>query len=237
MPERFSASVVGRHMACHASANLELAIPHYVPPVRDETAGQKAIGTARHKMLEPIVALSPGDLRHMARLIQYVADLRSTRRFTSVLVEESITAEWLTTKPSTTADLVLATQDEIHVIDYKWGKIPVEVVGNHQLLFYAACYAPLAPKAKGVELHILQPYADNYESWFADTNEIARFMADAQKAEAAIQQGDLTFGPSDHCQFCPANPHSRGDKGRPLCPEMMRLLYPPVIDEAEILAS
>lgn len=234
MLERFSASVAARHMACPASANLPLAIPNWVEPVEKKT-GAASVGTARHEMLDPIMRLKPAEIVQFAELMQYIAVLRSTRRF-NVLVEEPVTATWLTTQPGTTADLVLYTQDEIHVIDYKWGRIPVEVVDNKQLLFYAACYAPLAPKAKGVTLHILQPPIHMYESWFADTNVIASFMADALAAEARVQAGDVTFGPSDSCTFCPANPHSRGEKGKPLCPAMMKMLYPDHTNEDEILA-
>lgn len=235
MTERFSASVAGRHMACHASANLELAIPNWEAPVRDETAGQKGVGTARHKMLEPMMELGPSDLQHMIDVMQYVADLRKTRRF-KVLVEEKVQATWLQSQPFTTADLVLHTQDELHIIDYKWGKIPVEVVDNEQLLFYGVTYAPLAPKAKQVTLHILQPYAANYSSWTVTTLELQKFMDEAIAAEDSILRGSLQFGPSDHCTFCPANPHSRSDKGRPLCPPMMQLLYPTNrLDEDAIL--
>jgi hypothetical protein len=221
-------------MACHASANLPLAIPNWVEPAEKRT-GAASRGTAMHEMLDPIMRLKASEVLQFAELIQYVADLRATRRFTA-LVEESVTAEWLDTKPGTTADLVLYTQDEMHIIDYKWGRMPVEVTNNQQLLYYAACYAHLAPKAKGVTVHILQPPIHEYNSWFADTNVISQFMADARAAEAAIQGGDVTFGPSDSCTFCPANPHSRGEKGRPLCPAMMKMLYPDKTDEAEILS-
>ena len=174
-------------------------------------------------------------MRDMLSVFEYVAEIRGQRRF-KVMVEESVQATWLDSKPHTTADLVLYTQDEIHVFDFKWGKIPVEVIDNHQLLFYAVCYAPLAPKAKGVMLHILQPRAEGNTSWFADTTVLQEFMAAAQLADKKILAGDLSFGPSDHCTFCPANPHSRGEKGAPLCPEMMQLLYPRVtVDEDEIL--
>lgn len=234
MIERFSASVAGRHMACHASANLGVAIPNWQPPVVDEMAGAKGKGTRMHALLEPMMDLTPRELDGMAKVLRYVADIRAGRRF-STLVESPVRAAWLSTQPTTTADLVLYTQDEIHVFDWKFGKIPVEVIGNEQLLYYAVCYAPLAPKAKGVMLHVLQPPADQYESWFADTNVIAQFMAAAQATELAVLQGDVTFGPSDHCKFCPANPHGRSDKGKPLCPAMMKLLYPPIVDESEIL--
>ena len=236
MPERFSASVAARHMACPASANLDLAIPGWVPPVEDRTANNAANrGTKMHELFAGMMELPAKDIYHLASSMEYVASLRSTRRF-KVMIETSAKAEWLQSAPSTTADLVLYTQDEIHVVDLKTGRIPVEVIDNEQLLFGAATYAPLAPKAKGAMLHILQPWAGGNHSWFADTNRIKRFMDDAIAAEAKILAGDTTFGPSDHCKFCPAYPHSRSQKGSPLCPATLNLLYPKHVDEDEILS-
>lgn len=236
MSERFSASVAARIMSCPASANLEDAILGWQAPVEDRTVDNAANrGTSKHEMLEPIMKLSPSEIDGMAKFLRYVADLRKTRRF-KVMVEESIEAAWLITKPTTTPDLVLYTQDEIHVVDGKWGRIHVDPFQNAQLLYYAACVAPLAPRAKGVRLHILQPATDNFDSWFADTNVLKDFIVRAQEAEAKVLNKDLTFGPSDECKFCPANPHSRGQKGSPLCPPMLHMLYPPKVDEDEILA-
>ena len=221
-------------MSCHASAHLELAIPNWSPPVVDHMAGAKGKGTRMHEMLEPLWELSTADLKHVGRVVNYVAWIREQRRF-NILVEEKVVADWLPSAPSTTADLVLYVADEIHVIDFKWGRIPVEVVDNKQVLFYARSYAHLAPKAKGVTGHIVQPYADIIESWFMDTAELLRFETKAVATDNAITAGDVTFGPSDSCMFCPAYPHSRSDKGKPLCPATMALLYPPIIDEDEIL--
>lgn len=179
---------------------------------------------------------SATELEQMVKYLDYVAKLKRLRRFTHVMVEETIEVHWLTGKPKTTADLVLATADELHIVDGKWGKIPVSPVRNAQLMYYAVTWAHLAPKAKGATLHILQPPADNFESWFVDTNELAKFKDDAVAAEAAIAAGDLTFGPGDHCTFCAANPHGRGLKGRPFCPVLMQMHYPAIVNEDEILA-
>jgi len=236
MPERFSASVAARHIACPASADLEKSIANYVAPVEDRTADNAANrGTAKHEMLEPIMKLTASEILGMAKYLQYVGELRSTRRF-KVLVEAKMTAKWLISEPSTTADLVLYTQDELHVVDGKWGKIPVEVIGNEQLLFYAVTYAALAPKAKGVTLHILQPATNTFEPWFASADVLHEFMLKAQEAEKKILAGDYSFSPGDHCKFCPANPHARGLKGRPFCPAMMDMLYPGRVNEDEILS-
>ncbi len=235
MPESLSASKAARHVNCHASAQLELAIPNWEPPQEDPTVDNAANrGTQLHKLFAQIMTHKTKDIKKLSEALAYIGDLRATRRF-KVLIEHTVHAEWLQTKPKTTADLVLYVQDELHVIDLKAGKIPVPVVNNKQLLYYALCYGHLAPKAKVVHLHVVQPWADNMEVWTVDVVQLAQFMADMQAAEAAILAGSTQFSPGDHCQFCPANPHSRSAKGSPLCPEMMQMLYPNLIDENEIL--
>lgn len=236
MSEPFSASRAGRLMACHASAHLELAIPNWSPPVVDPMAGQKGVGTTLHALLADITKLPNQQMRWVAQALNYIAEVRSRRRF-QVLVEQPMQADWLPSAPWTTADLVLFTRDELHIIDTKFGKIPVEVVDNSQLLYYARTYAHLAPKAHEVHLHIVQPPADNMAEWVADTRDLHAFEIKAVAADVAISKGDTTFGPSDHCTFCPAYPHSRGDKGKPLCPATMAMLYPPTIDEDAVLGT
>lgn len=237
MIERLSASVAGRHLACHASANLEKAIYGWVPPEIDPEKGAKGLGTELHRIFAELNELqSATNLRKFSQALGYIADLRSQRRW-KMLLEESVEIDWLSSKPRTTADMVLYTQDELHVVDLKTGAIPVDPIDNEQLLYYACAYADLAPKAKGATLHIVQPWADNCTSWYASTEVLAQFAADLQQADREIQAGDVTFGPSDHCLFCPAYPHSRGDKGKPLCPETMKLLYPDHLNENEIINS
>lgn len=234
---RFSASNAAQLIACVGSADLENSIPGWLDPVVDDTVGAKAKGHVIHSLLEQVTQLPPRDMGHFASAITYVSNVRKLRRF-NVLTETTRSADWLVTKPDTTVDVVLYVQDELHIIDWKTGKIPVSPVNNEQAMFYALTFADLAPKAKGAHLHIVQPWADgNMTSWFADTAALASFMQKARQAEAQILAGVPTRTPSDHCLFCPAYPHSRGDKGYPLCPEMMQLLYPQVVDEAEMLAE
>lgn len=234
-PKRFSASSASQFMACPGSANLELAIPGFVMPEVDDTKGARGKGTMLHEYFALVGQLKVSDLNKVVQALQYVVDLRSTRRF-KVLIEETVTADWLDSKPTTTVDLVLYTQDELHIIDYKAGVIPVLPERNEQLMFYAACFSHLAPKAKEATLHVIQPWApDGINSWVCSENDLEVFIQDAQAADRRITNVDLTLVPSDNCTFCPANPHSRGDKGRPLCPVMMNKLYPYVVDEEEIL--
>lgn len=232
--EKFSASRAAKHMACPASANLPLAIPNYTPPDPSIKGVAAEHGTDMHAIFEKIMELPNKEIGYWIEVLEYIHKLRSTRRF-KVLTEQSVTADWLVTKPTTTVDLVLYTQDEIHVLDLKWGKIPVDVIDNDQLLFYGVCFAHLAPKADGMAIHVLQPAAQNLEHHYYTAAELKAWMDKAIAAEAKILNKDVTFGPSDHCKFCPAFPHSRGQKGAPMCPATMAMLYPPLIDEDEIL--
>lgn len=158
MPERFSASNAAKHMACHASANLEKAIPNWTPPVIDLTAPSASRrGTDMHENLDKFAELPAKDIQAAGRALSYVGNVRARRRF-KVLHEVSMDATWLTVPTQTTVDLCFYVAEEIHVIDYKTGKIPVSVHNNDQLKFYAVTLAPLAPKAEGVHLHIVQPW-------------------------------------------------------------------------------
>lgn len=236
MVEKFSASRAERLMHCPGSARLDEAIPGWVPPVVDDTAGQKGDGTRMHFALAEMVELTtPGQYTKLLNCLVELEFLRSSRRF-KTLIEEEVVAEWLPSKPRTTVDLVLYTRDELHIWDWKWGKIPQPVEGNPQLLFYARSFIHLAPKAKFVTLHVAQPLADGYTQWVVSMQDLAAWAVEAIAADKRILDGDLTLVPSDDgCTFCPANPHSRGDKGTPLCPVMMDVLYPNRIDADAIL--
>ena len=234
MSERFSASVAGRFMSCTASADLDKVIPGWEPPIQDPDADTAANrGTLMHSLFAGVMDLPLADQKNFLKALEYVTEVQSRRRFKR-LIEHNIEVDWLVKPSKTTADLVLYTKDELHVLDLKTGRIPVEAVGNRQLLFYAVTYAQFAPAAKSVSLHIVQPWADNCSEWTVTTEELSAFMDEARQAEKAIDSGQLTFSPGDHCLFCPANPHGRGGKGHPYCPELMDLYYPELVDLAAI---
>jgi hypothetical protein len=221
-------------MSCSASGNLDVAIHGWVPPVVDPTKGAKGKGSDIHEILEKASMLSASDLENVIKSLQYFTAIAKTRRFKH-LAEEMVEVDWLPSKPRTIVDRVLYLSDEIHIFDWKTGRIFVDVNNNDQMMYYALTYAYLASNAKGVWVHIVQPWADNMESRFITTNELAAFKARALEAEAKVQSKVIEFHVTDHCKFCPAFPHSRGDKGRPLCPEAMHVLYPMPLDEDAIL--
>lgn len=300
MPKRFSASSAAQLMACPGSANLELAIPGYVDPSRDDMAGAKGIGTLMHKSMDrfaymmshelfeysealrelakihwrkrrpmmlnavamekfinveaptmdattqaEFIALVPELVELPPKMLKYIADCAEylSLKFdyhevhgvpdSAYKAEEPLVANWLPSKGKTTPDITIVTRALLEVYDYKTGVIEVSPVENDQLMFYAACKLHLAPEATEFTLHVLQP--GNLESWAAPISVLHEWMSRAIEADRRITRNDLTLHPSDHCTFCPANPHARGDKADVKCPAQMEMLYPSVVDEAEIL--
>ena len=236
MPEKFSASNAEKFINCHASANLDIAIPNWVPPEKDETADNAANrGTKMHNIFASVMALPLADQERMVAAIQYVGFYLNQRRWKK-LIEVTEVADWLPSSPNTTADLVLYLNDELHIFDLKTGKILVDAINNVQMLHYAATYLKYAPNAKHVTMHIVQPWAEKSSAWRVDIADLFNWMLFAVEHDLQITAGDTTFMPGDHCQFCAANPRSRGAKGKPLCPAMMQLYYPEMpLNEAEIL--
>ena len=227
-PQKLTASAAERHVSCHGSANLPVAIPGWVDPERKE--GNAAdIGTFVHDLMAQAATLRKADLQSLIEMMKYLANLRDLRRF-KMLIEETQEIDWLSQPTKTTPDLVLYTQDEIHVVDWKNGRVLVDLVGNKQLLYYAIAVAHLAPKAKGVYIHVVQPNSPEWDAAtsmiYVTTEDLVLFRDELIKTDKAITGGDVTLSPGDHCTFCPANPHARGPKGSPLCPAALELHYP-----------
>ena len=175
-------------------------------------------------------------LEYIYRIIHQLTLVHS-REHISVYPELRLAAGWTGQEHAkTTCDLVIISPSELHVLDYKAGTIPVYSEGNPQLLYYIATvlHTVTAPSAgRSNVVHILQ--RNNFSEYFIPPAELKQFEDDALEAVQRIKSGDLTLTPGDHCTFCPANPQSRGDKGYPNCPAMAQFLYPPIIDEDEIL--
>lgn len=294
MTRRFSASSAAQLIACPGSANLELAIPGWQEPIRDDAAGAKGVGTRLHQALEFITSTDTWEIVHIAAFVDELAELHYRKRYellddpvkledwlytggvvpetyvnwfqalrefaprylrylaeacrymarsiedldpnkVEVLGEESVRATWLSESPWTTVDVVIVGPNHLEVFDYKTGSIPVDPWGNDQLLFYAASFLDRAPGVEEIHLHVLQP--KNFTVATVTRAQLLEWMETAREAEAAILRKDLDLRPSGHCTFCPANPHSRGDRGTPLCPAMLDKLYPEVVDTASIFES
>jgi hypothetical protein len=242
--KKFSASQAESMIGCHASADLEKAIPGFKLPENDpnrepsipenigfivdmidkvstDTGSSKA--ASRGSMLHACVATllaefsTAGKFEMLTELFIRLNHVLQRRRF-KMLVEVTALLDWLQRPVPTTADLVLYTADELHVWDWKFGTMPVNVAAL-QLKIYALAFLHLAPKAKGVWVHVLQP--GNYAEVYFDLDQLQAAKDLVLQHEAEVIGGDLTFNTGKQCEFCPASPYTRGAKGNISCTQFI----------------
>lgn len=238
--QKFSASQAEKFIGCHASADLETAIPGFKLPENDidrepsipenigfivdmidkvsrDTGSSKAAsrGTMLHACVATLLAefSTSGQFEKLVLLFNSLLAVMQKRRF-KMLIEETVMLDWLQRPAPTTADLVLYTADELHVWDWKFGTMPVDISAL-QLKIYALAFMFLAPKAKGVTVHVLQP--GNYAEVYYTKEQLIAARDLVIKHEAEVLAGDLSFNTGKQCEFCPASPYTRGAKGNISC--------------------
>lgn len=108
-----------------------------------------------------------------------------------------------------TADCIVISGNEMHVIDLKYGKgVPVTAEGNPQATLYAlgALLAyQMIYQIEKIILHIVQPRLDNYSVWETTTKELLTWgdIIVKPKAELAFK-GEGEYKQGEHCKFCRA---------------------------------
>lgn len=116
-----------------------------------------------------------------------------------------------------TADTILVADRALEVFDLKYGQgVPVEVVGNPQLLYYVlgAMFA-LAPeqrkKLDRVAITVVQPRAPHPDGpvrrWEITPEEMVRFAVQVREAAVATQRPGAPLVPGSQCRFCNAQGH------------------------------
>ena len=98
-PMRFSASSADRLMTCPGSANLEEAIPEFVPPEKNEN-GRKGQGKIIHDLMAQIGELPIRDVEKMLEAIQFLATLDGCSLLTVEGIGRGNKAVSLTLKPA-----------------------------------------------------------------------------------------------------------------------------------------
>ena len=192
---------------------LHETVPGYVQ--EDNETGATTTIPAKEIVTSPLL------LRFLADAVQYIEELLVVAGPRAKLfVEQTKYATWTHTRPRTQADVVVTNGKQLWVIDLKTGSIPAEAAANEQLLYYVQTYRE---RETTFEVVILQPKQNSV--WAVTPEYLERWTASVLEAEQRILAGDRSLVPGAHCQFCPANPYSKGDRGAPSCPAQVEVLF------------
>lgn len=225
-----SPSSAARWMACPGSIAQSAGTPDTSSEFADE-------GTDAHE-LAALVLLGDGraadhigktmgkgtvvDLE-MANAVQsyvgYVRDL-VTSTGGELLVEQRLSIEHLTDEPDAhgTSDAVVLADDELIVVDLKYGRgVPVDAEGNPQLQIYALAALrefEVLGDFQHVRIVIHQPRLNSVSEWSQPTAALRAFGDQVVAAAAATRAADAPLVPgASQCKFC---------KAKGACPALAR---------------
>lgn len=126
---------------------------------------------------------------------------------------------------SGTADCLMLVGDTLHVFDYKHGQgVPVSAENNPQLSLYGymAYMSHIDLPVKNIELHIVQPRADNTNAWKTSVEHLCTWFDEivqpqAERVISICETGKYTLEDftvtKSGCRFC---------KAKAACPAMTR---------------
>ena len=207
----FSPSSMSRIIKCPASWKEAQQAPH------QPTSEFAKRGTLLHEVVaqrlvnKPEPTFPEEDKGYVADGLEYVKNLINScddRR--EVIVEKRVSLrEWGIPQVWGTADVIVRdwTTNVIHVVDYKFGHgVQVFAAQNPQQMIYAAGAAGYPSNFNIIQLHIVQPTLDHYDTYKCDVEEMEEFIFGVVKT--ALDQAKSSapeYHPSkEACQFCPA---------------------------------
>lgn len=228
-----SASSAHRWMVCTPSARLEEQFP-------DTTSTAAAEGTLAHELAEmklknyfftgdygkrklnsDIKKLQKNELWQQEMMaytdvyLDYIKAIAlSNRKAFTVRIEARVNYGDYAKDGFGTADCVLIRGNEVHVIDFKYGKgVPVSAEENPQMMLYALgilnIYSVLYDM-QTFHLHIVQPRIDNFSDWTVSKEKLLEFGEEVKRQAALAYEGAGEFVPGEsQCRFCRAKAQCR----------------------------
>lgn len=231
-----SASAAHRWLHCTAAPKFETEFPDRGSP--DAEAGTLAHAIAELKLrkyaVEPMsqatytrrlnklkkvpytVGEHEGELIYTAEMDGYTDDYLDHIKCLAlayavkpyIMAEKCVDYSAYATGGFGTADCLIVRPDEIHVIDFKYGKgVPVEAEGNPQMRLYALGAIAAMPlyNIERVKMTIFQPRIGNISTAEMSAQELKAWAEEEVKPKAQeAYSGKGKFAAGEWCRFCRA---------------------------------
>lgn len=156
------------------------------------------------------VTLTP-EMREATKVyVDYVNE--RSKRYPYRVIERRLRDNRSTFDFGGTPDCVLFGTFDLEVVDAKFGRIPVEVLGNEQFLCYALLawneYLKRRPGVR-VRLTVVQPNAFHKSGPRRSRTVTTKDLLDFEKrlhatVKVAEQKETIRLKPGRHCKYCPA---------------------------------
>ena len=218
MPEIHSVlppSSSSRWLACPPSLLLN-------DRIKDEGSSYAQEGTMAHYFAEMKVRAAVGedvkvpkcddpemdDCTDMYRdfVTEQLETVRVSCRDPVIYVEQRVSADKWAEGCFGTADCVIISDNELHIIDLKYGQIEVPAQENTQLKIYGLAAAETFSTLYNfdtVKMTIFQPRRNFCDTYTASVKELYDWAENVLKPVAALaMKGEGEFCAGEHCRFC-----------------------------------
>lgn len=215
---KLSASGAHRWILCPGSVKAEENIPEQSNKYADEgtLAHEVAANILRKKYVTTIFTNEM--VKYCMNYVDYVNNLYESLVYkheiysdTHILIEEKVDYSNIVPDGFGTADCIIFSCDELHVIDFKYGLNRIYAQDNMQLLLYAigALNKYRSEKdlynIKKVTLHIVQPRANNYSVWKLNIEDLYSYYKYINyKALEALKDDAPRIPSEEACRWCKA---------------------------------
>lgn len=219
-----SASTAHRWLTCTPSARLEQA------EGIEECSVYAEEGTAAHELAEIKLSFYFGKIddniyyrryeefiekygkyynkefeEYVDKYVEYVISQTKGLKDFHILLETKVSYANIAPQGSGTADVLIITEDTVHVIDLKFGVgVPVNAIENPQLRLYGVGALNLFPNSKTVKMTINQPRLDYVDTEVLDKMTLLKWAIEFVKprAEMAIKGEGVLQSSEKACKFC-----------------------------------
>ncbi len=247
---RFSPSSGKRYLSCTPSLRLE-------EQFEDEQSPYAAEGSAGHAMAEYLInkhlkkrTRRPTSDYYTEELLEAVEEYatycigqieqaRAVCGSPFISVEQKVSLEEHIEGCFGTADMVIATDGKLQIIDLKLGKgVVVDAEENIQLMIYGQGMLDMVSALydiSTVELTIVQPRLEHFSTWEISAADLRKWTAEVLEPGARMAlAGEGEYKAGDHCRFCRARFKCRARADEYLKLAQKEFAEPPLMSDEEI---
>lgn len=245
-----SASSSHRWLHCPPSARLQLQYPDTTSDAAEE--GTAAHALAEHKLRrmlklrssKPVSQYDSDDMDlHTDGYVAFVNEaIESAKTHSSdviVMIEQRLDFSEYVPDGFGIGDCVIVADDNLHIIDLKYGQgVLVEAENNSQMMLYALGALRLFDSLydiKTVSMTIYQPRRDNVSTWTISVDELMDWAENTLRPTAELAfAGDGEYSCGEWCRFCAARTTCRARAMEQMEIAKKDFALPPTLSDDEI---
>ena len=212
----FPPSSAKRHIECTPSLVLESFFPNETSEAAEEGTAAHALGEYKARVAlglpvegdKPVSEFDCPDMEeHTDSYVRLIQNAAAAMNDPVVMLERAVCFDSYVPGGYGTADCIIINETELHIIDFKYGRVKVEATNNAQMMCYAlGClqdFSVAYPNIQTVRMTIFQPRVGNVDTWTAPVWQICEWGNKVLRPRGLMAlAGEGEFSCGEWCKYC-----------------------------------